>query len=317
MKWLEKKWWMGVGALAAVLMLMVVMFQEEKHPNPQQPNPWVEEFRKLETLSPQAPSSYLHVRTGTTYRTTTGVERYRAVTIDQNAVVEIAGAGTWILNTLSLEIGDSVEVVARGISGADGKNGRRGRDGANCASGTDGSTGEAGTNGSPSKIVEIRARTLQLPTQPVRVDTRGGRGGNGGAGGDGGNGGRADRSETCGGGNGGKGGNGGGAAVGGAGGNFFVRYTVASAKTEDGRVISLDANQVADRFKHLADGGESGQPGSGGKGGDGGRRRGAGLPGTGQPPGSAGSDGQKGPTTQQTALSGMADIAPVVEEGGT
>lgn len=301
---------MGVGALAAIAMLVVVMFQEDR-PNPKPPNPWAEEIRKLKELSPEAPSSYLHVRAGTTYRITSGTENYRAVKNDRDAVVEIAGSGTWILNTLSLELADGVEIVARGNSGVDGRNGPQGRNGAKCASGADGSAGEAGTNGSPGNIVEIRARALQLPTKPVRVDTRGGRGGNGGVGGGGGNGGRADRSESC------RGGDGGGAGVGGAGGNLIVRYTVASEKAEDGSVINLDSNQVTDRIKHVADGGKSGQRGAGGKGGNGGRGQGAGLPGTGQPPGSLGSDGHKGPAAQQAALSGMTDIAPVAENGET
>ena len=307
---LGERWWVGIGVLVAAATLLVTIWVLLGGGEPDKGG----RFRELERLDPNDPSSYLTVTPPNTYRAVSEIEMYRAVEMGDGAVVEVAGRSAWTLKALSFKIGENVRIVARGAPGPDGERGPNGTNGGRCGDGTDGKNGVAGRPGRPATDILIEVRKLELPRNAVLVDTSGGRGGNGGLGGQGGSGGRGSRTDSCGGGNGGRGGDGGDAGPGGAGGDLTVRYVAATSDAEDHRDVMLQPQAVADRFKHLATGGSSGDPGAEGSGGARGEGRGASiLTFDSQPAGSRGSGGNKGDKPGDGS-SGDTDIAAIPSE---
>lgn len=205
--------------------------------------------------------------------------KYKKVNFGDNSTLILSS--DWNLRAQSLQIGNNVHIIGKGVDGVAGEHGGPGKDAkADCTDGSNGKDGKAGKNGGNGLNIFIQADKAEIGSLMAKIP--GGSGGNGGAGGDGGKGGKADRSDSCPGGRGGDGGNGGKAGNGGDGGRLRL----------SGSWKCLD--KTRDCITVYAERGEAGQPGSGGKGGAGGPGRGAWLLGGGQPSGSRGNDGEYG-----------------------
>lgn len=289
---LAGRWWAGVGVLIALVAVAWAMWGPAKPP----PNPLEHELAYLHELNRDDPRSYLTVQPNSVYRTTGPIEAYRAVVLDDGAVLQVR-ASSWSLAALSIQIGVGARVEASGEPGDNGRSGDAGDSGPRCGNGSNGHAGISGAGGSSGHHIVLKTLELRLPTDGIHVDTSGGAGGNGGAGGAGGRGGRGSRSDACGGGNGGQGGNGGNAGPGGDAGDFSLQYV--NAYSVDGEPTSIGHGRVIAAITHNRIGGPPGTPGEGGAGGSGGAGRGASaLVFDSQPAGSSGSAGTDGEPAQ-------------------
>ena len=297
------KWqgWVGIGAIAAILAIVVVLYSPARRYAPESLL-----LPHLDALDQDDAASYLTVLKNETRSIAPnggpGVIAYREINLSDGAKLNLTpndGATalpTWTIEALTLTVGSGVQITAFGEDGENGQPGDNGRAAPrDCTAGLNGENGQDGGRGRNGSNIVIRAHKLMLPSQSqLHIVASGGAGGAGGNGGNGGRGGRADRSDGCRGGNGGPSGNGGDGGGGGDGGNVIIRYASAYRHQDAPNELALDYGEVRDSIRFEGGAGKGGILGSGGTGGAGGPGRGSTILGGGQPAGSNGHSGVDG-----------------------
>ena len=296
--------WVGIGAIAAILAIVVALSQPDRR---YAPEPLL--LPHLDALDQGDAASYLTVLENETRSIAPnggpGVIAYREINLRDGAKLNLTpndGATAlpaWTIEALTFTVGSGVQITAFGEDGENGQPSDNGRAAPrDCTAGLNGGNGQDGGRGRNGSNIVIRARKLILPSQSqLHIVASGGAGGAGGTAGNGGRGGRADRSDGCRGGNGGPGGNGGDGGGGGDGGNVIIRYASAYQHQDAPNELALDYGEVGDSISFEGGAGKGGIQGSGGTGGAGGAGRGSTIFGGGQPGGSnghSGADGRQG-----------------------
>lgn len=206
-------------------------------------------------------ATLLHVKAGDVHVLDVGqpVLVLDELVLDDGASLQVPATATPVrIEARRAVIGEGVKIVATGKAGAAGAAGTTLEQQAEkCSDGGAGGHGGHGAVGADGVTLDLTLQIAKLGS--LQIDTQGGQGGEGGDGGKGQDAGEFDTCSAPAGGDGGRGGDGG---DGGNGGAVRIYYSLLS---ESG----LNDN-LAERIKVNAKGGEGGTGGDGGKGGEGG-----------------------------------------------